>query len=89
MTFGYNADSALEQSTAEIMDHAKSLLASLVDKREEREEYGEALVFTICAVGAWCLLRHTLANQGAHSRAPGLKNGLSGVDDLRSTIRRV
>ena len=37
MTFGYNADAAFGQSTAEIVDHAKSLLASLVDKREEPE----------------------------------------------------
>ncbi len=35
MTFGYNADVGFGQSTAEIIDHAKSLLASLVDKREE------------------------------------------------------
>ena len=37
MTFGYNADVAFGQSTAEIIDHAKRLLASLVDKREEPE----------------------------------------------------
>jgi hypothetical protein len=37
MTFGYNADVAFGQSTAEIVDHAKGLLASLVDKREESE----------------------------------------------------
>lgn len=37
MTFGYNADAAFGQSTAEVADHAKSLLASLVDKREEPE----------------------------------------------------
>ena len=37
MTFGYNADVAFGQSTAEIVDYAKSLLASLVDKREESE----------------------------------------------------
>jgi hypothetical protein len=37
MTFGYNADVAFGQSTAEIADHAKSLLASLVDKRDEPE----------------------------------------------------
>jgi hypothetical protein len=35
MTFGYNADAAFGQSTAEVIDHAKSLLSSLVDKREE------------------------------------------------------
>jgi hypothetical protein len=37
MTFGYNAAAAFGQSTAEIFNHAKSLLASLVDKREESE----------------------------------------------------
>jgi hypothetical protein len=37
MTFGYNADAAFGQSTAEIVDHAKSLLPSLVDKKEESE----------------------------------------------------
>jgi hypothetical protein len=35
MTFGYNADAAFGQSTAEVIDQAKSLLSSLVDKREE------------------------------------------------------
>ena len=37
MTFGYNADVTFSKSTAEIIDHAKSLLTSLVDKREEPE----------------------------------------------------
>jgi len=37
MTFGYNAAAAFGQSTAEVIDHAKSLLTSLVDKREEPE----------------------------------------------------
>ena len=35
MTFSCNADAAFGQSTAEVVDHAKSLLASLMDKREE------------------------------------------------------
>jgi hypothetical protein len=37
MTFGYNANAAFGQSTAEVVDHAKSLLVSLVDKREDIE----------------------------------------------------
>lgn len=37
MTFGYNAAAAFGRSTAEVIDHAKSLLTSLVDKREELE----------------------------------------------------
>ena len=35
MTFGYNADVAFGNTTADIIDHAKSLLSSLIDKREE------------------------------------------------------
>lgn len=37
MTFGYNAGTAFGNSTADIIDHAKSLLSSLIDKREELE----------------------------------------------------
>ena len=37
LTFGNNAAAAFSESTAEVIDHAKSLLASLVDKREEAE----------------------------------------------------
>jgi hypothetical protein len=35
MTFGYNAAAAFGRSTADIIDHAKDLLSSLVDKRED------------------------------------------------------
>jgi hypothetical protein len=41
MSFGYNAAAAFGQSTADIIDHAKDLLSSLVDKREN-EEVGKA-----------------------------------------------
>ena len=37
MTFGYNADAAFRQSIAEMVNYAKSLLSSLVDKREKLE----------------------------------------------------
>lgn len=37
MTFGYNAAAAFGQSTAEVIDHAKSLLSSLIDKRDKPE----------------------------------------------------
>jgi hypothetical protein len=35
MSFGYNAKAAFGNSTADIMDHAKDLLSSLIDEREE------------------------------------------------------
>lgn len=37
MTLGYNAHAAFGNTTADIIDHAKSLLSSLVDKREEED----------------------------------------------------
>ncbi|KAK5215128.1 hypothetical protein LTR96_011450 [Exophiala xenobiotica] len=42
MTFGYNAHAAFGESMAEVIYHAKSLLASLVDKREEMEALFQA-----------------------------------------------
>ena len=39
LTFGYNTAAAFSESTAEVIDHAKSLLARLVDKRDEPEVY--------------------------------------------------
>lgn len=35
LTFGYDAMAAFGQSTADVIDHAKSLLSSLIDKRDE------------------------------------------------------
>ena len=34
LSFGYNADVAFGNTTADIVDHAKDLLGSLIDKRE-------------------------------------------------------
>lgn len=35
MAFGYNSNAAFGNTTAGIIDHAKSLLSGLIDKREE------------------------------------------------------
>jgi hypothetical protein len=37
LTFGYDAAAAFGQSTADVIDHAKSLLSSLIDKRDEED----------------------------------------------------
>jgi hypothetical protein len=37
MSFGYNASAAFGNTTATITDHAKGLLACLIDKREEED----------------------------------------------------
>jgi hypothetical protein len=37
MTFGYDATAAFGQSTSDMIDHTKSLLSGLIDKRDEPE----------------------------------------------------
>ena len=37
MTYGYNADVVFGNTTADVLDHAKSLLGSLIDERESEE----------------------------------------------------
>jgi hypothetical protein len=53
MTFGYNAVAAFGKSTAEVIDHAKSLLTSLVDEREDSEVHNLTdqsvdVILTLC-----------------------------------------
>jgi hypothetical protein len=36
--FDYNTHAVFEQSTTEIVDHARSFIASLAEKREESKE---------------------------------------------------
>jgi hypothetical protein len=35
MTYGYNASAAFGNTTADVIDHAKGLLSSLINKCEE------------------------------------------------------
>ena len=37
LTFGYNATAAFENSVADIVDHGRELLGSLVERREEKD----------------------------------------------------
>ena len=54
MTFGYNAAAAFGQSTADVTDHAKGLLSSLVYKREESEVHiGRSLPHTMEELTTW------------------------------------
>lgn len=51
MTFGYNADAAFGNTAADIVDHAKDLLGSLIDKREEEEENRRPIIFIAHSLG--------------------------------------
>ena len=45
MSFEYNADAAFGNTTADIIDNAKSLLSSMIDKREEDDELRRPIIF--------------------------------------------
>jgi len=51
LTFGYNADVAFGNTTADIVDHAKDLLGSLIDKREEENETRRQIIFIAHSLG--------------------------------------
>jgi hypothetical protein len=51
MTFGYNADAAFGNTTADIVDHSKDLLGSLIDKREEEDEKLRPIIFIAHSLG--------------------------------------
>ncbi|KAH0556587.1 hypothetical protein GP486_005564 [Trichoglossum hirsutum] len=51
MTFGYNADAAFGNSAADILDHVKDLLSSLIDKREGADEIRRPIVFISHSLG--------------------------------------
>jgi pimeloyl-ACP methyl ester carboxylesterase len=51
LTFGYNADAAFGNTTADIVDYAKDLLGSLIDKREEENETRRQIIFIAHSLG--------------------------------------
>ena len=51
LNFGYNAVATFGNTTADIVDHAKDLLSSLVDKREEEPEKTRPIIFIAHSLG--------------------------------------
>ncbi|KAK5188831.1 hypothetical protein LTR47_011690 [Exophiala xenobiotica] len=78
MTFGYNAHAAFGHSTAEVIDHAKGLLASLVDKREESEEIHRPLIFIAHSLGG-IVVKQALFQARLESRYQSIKNATTGL----------
>ena len=67
MTFGYNADAAFGNTTADIADHAKSLLSSLIDKREENDELRRPIIFIGHSLGG-IVIKQVSAEVGRKAR---------------------
>ncbi|MCJ1451370.1 hypothetical protein MMC28_001706, partial [Mycoblastus sanguinarius] len=51
LNFSYNADAAFGNTTADILDHAKNLLASLVDQREDDDGKQRPIIFMAYSLG--------------------------------------
>jgi predicted alpha/beta hydrolase family esterase len=51
LAFGYNANAAFGNTTADVVDHAKDLLGSLIDKREEENETRRQIIFIAHSLG--------------------------------------
>ncbi len=50
-TFGYNANVAFGNTTADIVDHARDLLGCLIDQREHESETGRPIIFVAHSLG--------------------------------------
>ncbi len=64
MTFGYDADVAFGNTTADIKDHAVDLLGCLLDEREDEAVSRRHL--PSCIRGAALALFHPLLHKGRH-----------------------
>jgi Putative serine esterase (DUF676) len=51
LTFGYNANAAFGNIIADIVDYAKDLLSSLIDKCEEENETWRQIIFIAHSLG--------------------------------------
>lgn len=51
MSFGYNAAAAFGRTTADVIDHSKNLLSSLINKREDDEEIDRPIIFIAHSLG--------------------------------------
>jgi alpha-beta hydrolase superfamily lysophospholipase len=49
--FEYNASAAFGNTTADVADHARALLSSLIDHREEDDEQNRPLIFIAHSLG--------------------------------------
>lgn len=78
MTYGYNADAAFGNTTADIVDHAKDLLGSLVDKREEEDEQRRPIVFIAHSLGG-IVVKQALLSARIESQYSSINENTAGI----------
>ncbi|KAH8588254.1 hypothetical protein B0O99DRAFT_693645 [Bisporella sp. PMI_857] len=78
MTFGYNATAAFGNTTADIVDHAKDLLGSLLDKREIDEEQRRPIIFIAHSLGG-IVVKQALLSARIESQYSSINESTVGI----------
>ena len=78
MTFGYNADAAFGNTTADIIGHARSLLSSLIDKREGDDELRRPIIFIGHSLGG-ILIKQSLFQATIEQRYDNISESTVGI----------
>lgn len=78
MTFGYNADMAFGNTTADVLDHAKDLLGSLLDEREADHEIQQPIVFIAHSLGG-IIVKQALVWAHMEPRYQNIKDHTLGI----------
>ncbi|KAH0555801.1 hypothetical protein GP486_006255 [Trichoglossum hirsutum] len=78
MTFGYNADVAFGNTTSDIIDHAKDLLSSLVDKREQDDEMRRPIIFVGHSLGG-IVIKQALFQARIEQRYNSISESTTGI----------
>ena len=76
--FSYNADAAFGNSTADILDHAKDLLGSLVDKRGDPNEQERPMIFIAHSLGG-IIVKRALVWAHVDSQYQSIKDKTIGI----------
>ena len=78
MTFGYNSDAAFRHTTTDIIDHAKRLLSSLIDRREEDNELRRPIIFIGHSLGG-IVIKQLLCQATVEQRYNSISDSIVGI----------
>ena len=78
LNFSYNADAAFGNTTADILDHAKDLLGSMIDKRGDQNEQGRPTIFIAHSLGG-IIVKQALVWAHIDSQYQSIKDHTIGI----------
>ena len=86
LNFSYNADAAFGNTTADILDHAKDLLGSLIDKRAAPNEQNRPIMFIAHSLGG-IVVKQALVWAHVDSQYQSIKDHTIGIAFLGTPHR--